>query len=104
MLSYGRLTERLIDGRALLAERARAILRDVEAVFQANAELAIDGDHGLIADTHSGLEARLVSAHQVSPLVAVKPDTVAGTVGQAGHLVIRAETKSGDHFERGRIH
>src|SRR5436853_6822337 len=94
----GRLTERLIDGRALRAERARAILRDVEAIFQANAELAIDGDHGFIAETHSGLEARLVAAHQVGPLGAVQPDTVAGTVGQVGHLVIRAETKIGDYL------
>src|SRR5438132_11893534 len=90
------LPERLIDGRALPAEGARAVFGDIQAIFQTHAEFAIDGDGGLVAETHAGFQLRLVAAYQVGPFMAVQPDAVAGPVGQPRNLVARTESEIGD--------
>src|SRR5215510_14600803 len=72
--------EGLVDRRALFGEHLRTVIGDVQAIFQSNAELAINHDHGLVAETHSGLESGLVATHEVGPLVSVQSDAVAGAV------------------------
>lgn len=47
--------EGLIDGRTGLGEPAGPAFRHVSTVFQSHAKLAVDGDHRLDAETHSGL-------------------------------------------------
>src|SRR5262245_65164398 len=93
-----RSCKRLIDGRAGLREEFRAVLGDVQAILEPDAELAVDRDHRLVAEAHAGLQRRLVAAHEVRPLVAVEADAVAGAMRQAGHLVAGAETGVGDHL------
>src|SRR5262245_61157343 len=83
--------KRLVDRRARLTEELRAALSDVEAVLEADAELAVDGDHRLVAEAHARLQRRLVAAHEVRPLVAIETDTVAGPVGKTRHLVVGTE-------------
>src|ERR1700679_2086433 len=68
----------LIDGRRLLCEGARAVLGDIHTVFQTNAELAVNGDHRLIAKGHTRLQLQLVAAYQVGPLVNIQADSVTG--------------------------
>src|SRR5581483_5991444 len=96
--------EGLINRGALRGEHLRAAFGDVEAVFQTDTEFAVDGDHRLVAEAHSGLDAGLVAAHEVGPFVSVESDAVAGAVRQARHLVIRAEAGVGDHLARGGVH
>ena len=76
---------------------------NVHAVFQADAELAVNGDGRLIAEAHSGLELGLVAFHQVGPLMPVETDAVAGAMRQAGDLVAGPETRIGDDFARGGV-
>src|SRR5688572_3930767 len=90
--------EWLVDRRTRLRKVCRATLGHIQAVFEADAELAVDGDHRLVAEAHAGRKRRLVAAHEVGPLVAVEPDAVTGAMRQAGHLVIRAEAGVGDHL------
>src|SRR5215207_6638657 len=87
--------ERLVDRHTLRREEAGALLGDVETVFQADAELAIDGDHRLVAEAHSRRDRRGVAADEVGPLVAVEPDAMAGAVRQSRHPVVRAEAGIG---------
>src|SRR5262245_29920717 len=63
--------KRLVDRGARLGEELRAALGDVQAILQANAELAVDGDHRLVAEAHAWCELGLVAAHEVRPFVAV---------------------------------
>src|SRR6266487_574162 len=93
-------SEWTVDGRTWLSEKLRAVLGDVQTVFESNTELAVDGDHRLVAEAHAGLQRRLVAANEVRPFVAVETDAVAGTVGKTWHFVVRAETRVGDHFAR----
>src|SRR6266536_5079659 len=93
-------SEWTVDGRTWLGEKLRSALRNVEAVLQSNPELAVDGDHRFVAETHPRLQHRLVAANEVRPFVAVETDAVAGTVGKTWHFVVRAETRVGDHFAR----
>src|ERR1017187_5497368 len=69
------LPKGLLNSRTLLAESPHPILRDVHAIFQSNAEFA-GHDHGFVAETHAGLQTRLVAANQVGPFMNVQPDAV----------------------------
>src|ERR1700693_616008 len=100
----GLLPEWLIDGRALLREHFGAALRDVHAVLEADAELTVDGDGGLVAEAHTRDDARFIATHQVGPLVAIQPDPVTRAVRQTRNLVAWPETRVGDHLARGGIH
>src|SRR5437879_12569275 len=97
------LSKGLIDGRALFGKHARAVFGDVEAVFQANAKLAVDDDGGLTAEAHAGFDPGLVALHEVGPFVAVQPDAVAGAMRQAGRLIARSDAGVGDHFAGGSV-
>src|SRR5436190_16066595 len=97
------LRERPIDRRAGLREPARTLGRHVEAVLEADAELAVDRDHRLVAEAHARLELRRVALHEVRPLVPVHADAVAGAVGKAGDLVAGTEAGVGDHLAGRRI-
>ena len=77
-----------------------AVVGHVDAVLEADAELAVDGDHRLVAEAHARRQRRLVAAHEVGPLVAVEADAVAGAVGQSRHLVVGTEAGVGDHLAR----
>ena len=54
--------ERLIDPGALAGKHPGPVLGDVHAIFQADSELAIDGDHRFVAEAHSGTQERPVAA------------------------------------------
>src|SRR4051812_35650460 len=92
--------KRLVDRRALLREKSWPIRRDIETVFQANAELTIDHDCRLVAKTHPGLDRRLIATHEVGPLVTVEPDTVPGAMRQSGDFVIGTKPGISDHLAR----
>src|SRR5688572_21259622 len=90
--------EWLVDRRTRLRKVCRATLGHIETVFEADAELAVDGDHRLVAEAHAGRKRRLVAAHEVGPLVAVEPDAMSSAVGKPWHFVIRSEAGVGDHL------
>src|ERR1700693_1354020 len=96
--------EGLIDSRALFGEHAHAVFGNVHAIFEAHTELAIDRDGGFVAEAHAGSNPRLVASNQVSPLVAVQPDAVAGAVRQAWDFVAWSEAGVGNHFACGGVH
>src|SRR3977135_2216680 len=85
--------ERFVDRLALLAEKIWSAFSDVEAVFEANAKLAVDHDCRLVAEAHTRLNRRLVAAHKVGPFVAVETDAVAGAMRQPGRFVIRTKAR-----------
>src|SRR5215510_6203215 len=96
--------ERLIDRRALGGEQARALFGEVETVFQSDAEFTVDGDHRLVAETHSRPQQSLVSPNEIRPLMAVEADAVSGAVRQPRNLVVGAKAGVGYHFARSRVH
>ena len=59
-----------------MREELRAGVRHIQAIFEADAELAVDRDHRLVAEAHAGRERRFVAAHEVGPLVAVEANAV----------------------------
>jgi hypothetical protein len=95
--------KRLINRRALLGEELRSTLSNVETVFEADAELAIDNDCRFVAKAHTGLNQSLVTTHKVCPFMSIEADAVARAMRQAGRLVVRTETRVGDYFARGRV-
>src|SRR5229473_3043058 len=88
--------ERLINRWALVREKLRTILSNIQTVFQANSELAIDDNCRFVAKAHARLDRRLVPAHEVRPLMTVEADAVSGAVRQPGRLVIRTKARVGD--------
>src|SRR5215469_4753763 len=96
--------ERLIDPGALAGKHPGPVLGDVHAIFQADSELAIDGDHRFVAEAHSGTQERPVASDQVGPLVAVQADAVAGAVRQARHFVTWTEAGIDNDFARRGVH
>src|SRR5260221_7450823 len=92
--------ERLINRRVLIREEPRAILSNVQTVFQANSDLAINNNRRFVAKAHARLNGRFVAAHKVGPFVSVESNTVTGAMRQAGNLVVRPEAGVGDHFAR----
>src|SRR5277367_857735 len=98
------LTERLIDGRTLLAKHPGAVLGDVHAIFQAHSEFAENGDGGFVAEAHPRLHRALVAAHQIRPFVAIQADSVPGAMRESRELVARPESGIGDHLSSGGVH
>src|SRR5262245_60435231 len=96
--------ERLIYRRALRGEQARALFGEVETVFQADAEFTVDGDHRLVAETHSRPQKSLVSPNEIRPLMAVEADAVSSAVRQPRNLVVGAKAGVSYHFARSRVH
>ena len=86
-----------------MSEEFRTLISDVEAVFETNAELAVDDDRRLVTEAHAWLNWSLVAAHEVGPFVAVEADAMTGAMGQAGHFVVRTKAGVSDHFARRRI-
>src|SRR5262245_19453724 len=99
-----RSAEGLINRGALSGKHLRPFFSDVETVFQADAELAINRDHRLVAETHSRLKPDLVAAHEICPLVPVQSDAVASAMRQPRNFVIGAEARVGNHFARGGVY
>src|SRR5262245_25721707 len=97
------LRERPVDRGTRLREELRAIVGDVQTVLEADAELAVDRDHRLVAEAHAGRERGRVALHEVRPLMDVEADAVAGAVRQPRHLVAGTEARVGDHLPRGGI-
>src|SRR2546426_4181896 len=95
--------ERLVNRRALIGEKLRTALSDIKTIFEPNPKLAIDHDRWFVAEAHARLNWRLVSAHNVTPLVSIESDTMARAMRQSGSLVIRTKAGVGNHFARGRI-
>src|SRR5205807_6648227 len=83
-----------------MSEEFRTIISDVEAVFEANAELAVDDDRRLVTEAHPGLNWSLVAAHKVGPFVPVEADPVARAMGQSRNFVVRTKAGVGDYFAR----
>src|ERR1035438_2651004 len=98
------LSKRPIDGRALPGKHARASLGDVHAIFQAHAELAVDGDGRFVAEAHPRRDLGFIPLHQVGPLVPVQPDSVPGAMRQSRRLISRTEARAGDYISRRRVH
>src|SRR5436309_2763833 len=92
-----------VNSRTWLGEKLRAVLRDVQAVFESDAELAVDRDHRFVAETHARLQRRLVAANEVRPFMAVEADAMARAVGKSGDLVVRPEVRVRDHLARRRV-
>src|SRR5690349_11179054 len=92
--------KRLVNRRALLREKPWSIGSDVETVFEANAELTIDHDCWLVAETHAGLDRRLVAANEVGPLVTVESDTMPGAMRQSRDFVVWPKPGISNHFAR----
>ena len=80
------LPKGIVDRWALWREEAWAVFGDVQTIFQAYAELAVDCDHRFVAETHAGGDLCFVAAYEIGPLVAVEPYSVAGAVRQAGEV------------------
>ena len=87
----------------MLGEHFRAALGDVHAVFEADAEFAVDGDGRLIAEAHAGLNFRLVAFDEIGPFVTVEADAVAGAMRQAWDTVAGSETSLGDDIAGGGV-
>src|SRR5262249_17616270 len=98
-----RLPEWLVDCRTLFGEHARPVFGDVHAIFEAYAELAVDGDGRLVAETHPGLDFGFVALHEVGPLVPFESDAVPRAMRQAGDFVPWAEARVGNDFACGRV-
>src|SRR5579863_66491 len=83
------VAEGVFERWALRSQEFRPVFGDDHVVFEANAELALDVDAGLVAEGHAGLEvgsgveAEHVVAHQVGPFVAVHADAVADAMREA---------------------
>src|SRR5438445_300470 len=71
-----------------------------KTIFQTNSELAINHDRWFVAKTHTGLNGRLVAAHEVSPLVPVETDAVARAMRQTRRFVIGSKAGVGQNFSR----
>src|SRR5437868_10219495 len=84
------LPERPVDRGGRFGEPAGARLGHVEAVFEADSELAGDVDSGLVGEAHAGGELGRLAVDEVDRLVPLHADAVAGAVGGAGELVARA--------------
>src|SRR5580692_7453160 len=93
----------LIDCRTLLGEHFGAALRNVQAILEADAELAVNRDGGFVAEAHAGLNFGFVSLHEIGPLMTVEPDAVAGAMRQAGRFITGSKSAFGDHVAGGRI-
>src|SRR5580700_9119942 len=100
LISPPNSTKGLIDGRRLPRKGTRAVPGDVHTVFQTNAEFAVNGDHGLVAERHSRLQLQLIAAHQVGPLVNIEANAVTGPMRQARNLIIGSKSEIGDDFAR----
>src|SRR5579863_5463370 len=98
------LPEGLVDRGALFGEHARAVLGDIHAVLEADAELAVNRDGRFVAETHARFEPPLIAPHQVGPLVTVQANAVTGAMRQTGDLVARSKSVVGDHLARSCIH
>src|SRR6185369_17469411 len=72
--------KRFVDRGALLGEKLRPIGCDVQTVFEANTEFTIDHNRRLITKTHTGLNRRLVAAHEVGPFMTIETNPVTGAV------------------------
>src|SRR5882672_10250963 len=92
-----------IDRRTLWREESWPLLGDVEAVFQPDAEFAVDRDHRFVAEAHAGGEQRRIALHEIGPLVPVHSDPVARAVGETGHLVARAKAGVGNDLAGGVV-
>src|SRR5262249_35010606 len=95
--------EWLIDRGTRLREEFRTIFSDVQTIFQANSELAVNHNCWFVAEAHARLNLCFVAPHKVRPLVPVKPDAVTGAMRQAWHFVIRAKARISNYFPRGGI-
>src|SRR5207244_6126387 len=94
---------RLVKRRALAGKKLWTAVSDVKTVFQTDAELAIDHDRRFVAKAHARLNRRLIAAHEISPLVTVEADPVAGAMRQSRSLVIGSKAGIGQHLARGCI-
>src|SRR4029079_11318892 len=66
--------QRPVDRGTRGGEEPGPALGDVEAVFQPDPELAVDGDGGLVAEAHARGQLGGVAPDEVGPLVPVHPD------------------------------
>src|SRR5579864_5175139 len=98
------LTERLIDGWALFRKGAGAVLGDVHAIFQADSKFAVNGDGGLVAETHSRLERALVAQDKIRPLMSIQADSMSGAMRKPGDFVAGAKAVVGDYLSSSRVH
>src|SRR5262245_65924164 len=88
-----RSAEGLINRGTLFGKHLRPFFSDVETIFQADAELAINRDHRLVAETHSRLKPDLVAAHEVCPLVPVQSYAVVSAMRQRRSSLIGAAAR-----------
>src|SRR5690242_6184933 len=93
-------SKRLVNRRALLAEKLCALLTDVETILESYPKLAVNHDRRFVAETHSDLNWSLVTAHKVGPFVSIQADAVARAMRQSGSFVIRTEARVSDHLAR----
>src|SRR5262249_18653936 len=97
------LPEGLVNRFALRREEHRTRFGDVKTILETDAELAVDGDGRLVAETHPRFEARRVAFQEVRPLVAIEPDAVARTMREAWHSIARTEACVSDDTTGGGV-
>src|SRR6202035_2585808 len=82
-------SDRIDDGLRERGEKLRSPRGHVPAILQAHPEFSGNVDAGLVGEAHAELERGRVSVNEISGLVAVEADAVAGAVRKPGELIAR---------------
>src|SRR3954471_2460922 len=85
-----RSAERIVDRGRRGREETGPALGHVEAIFEADSELAGQIETGLVGEAHARAERHRLATDEVDRLVAVEADAVAGAVRKAGQRVAGA--------------
>src|ERR1700722_16996364 len=80
----------ILEGLRERREQLRAVRRHVPAVFQPYAEFSGNVNSGLVREAHAEFERGRVPVDEISGLVTVKTDAVAGAMRKPRQLVARS--------------
>ena len=75
------LVERLVKALLGFCEPLRPLIGHVKVVFQSNAKLAGNHNHGFVRETHALGERRVVASNKVGPLMNIEANPVSCSVG-----------------------
>ncbi len=71
----------LVEALLRFREPLRSLFGHVKVIFQSDAELAGNHDHGFVRKTHALSEWRVIPPNKVRALMNVKANTVPGSMG-----------------------
>src|ERR1700678_4003393 len=85
-------SNRLVEGFCERRERFRAGRGHGPAILQADAEFSRDIDPRFIGEAHANLQRSGIAVNEISRLMAIEADAMAGAMRETGQFVARTPT------------